>query len=837
MTINSATRKAGPFLGDGVATVFPFAFKVFDKTNVQVTLTDSAGTETVLVLDSDYSVGVNADQTVSPGGAVTYPATLAIGKKLTITGALPNTQPTSLPNNGPFYPSTVEDALDRAEIQIQQLQEKVDRSLKVNVSDSPLVSFPSAAARANSLVGFDAAGGAVTYPITSSVGTGDLTPYSLVSGVDFAPGATSLTLPKAPGVPGNLKVNFDAAPQDFTQWSVNGTILTIPGGVPAGITRVWGYIGTTLSTSIPPNASVGSAQIVAHSVGDGQLAWGAVMNRAVDSYAALRALDKTVYSRAMVTWGTAVGDGKGGPYYLDTSDSTSAENLPYIVVAADGGRWKISLPQLAALRVPAQYGVKGDDIADDTTAMQAFINAGGGWLGANRTFKINGALTLDVSKSYIDACGCVFDFTGGGTLQLYSSSAFPLNIANGTRRALNGIKFVGPNTTASVGLTVGHNIYQNNNEIIVEGCAFFQFGILVNIINNAWRVNFKNCHFEQPVAGGGLPNAPVNASGGGYHIYAATTLANAGEVMQFDHCMFTDALGDLYMGMGQWVFNGCSLGIGATVHGLNSAVINLNSCNLESQPNAGYHMIWLQSNASCVVNGGDFIINQGVTWNLNPILVEPDCSIHLHGPNIPFAAPWMRFENDLSKLRHWAVGGGRVTARGISSYTAAALSGSGNGIGLSKTCNMLANGDAEYGNVNNWTTAAFGTGGSTVAADAAAKLNGNFGFDVQTVSGGGVTARQTLTVPDAAGRLVNFSYVYEVASGSGTVGQIILRCMDAAGGVITSASQNCLGTDTVWTYGALSLYAPPGTTQIQCEFNGQLGPNRIYFDELCLNVM
>lgn len=827
MTINSATRKAGPFLGDGVATVFPFSFKVFDKTNVQVTLTDSAGTETVLVLDSDYSVGVNADQTVSPGGAVTYAATLAIGKKLTITGALPNTQPTSLPNNGPFYPSTLENALDRAEIQIQQLQEQVDRSLKVNVSDSPLVSFPSAGARANTLVGFDAAGGAVTYPITTSVGAGDLTTYSLVSGVDFAPGATSLALPKAPGVPGNLRVNFDAASQDFTQWSVNGTTLTIPGGVPAGVTRVWGYIGSTLSTSIPPNASVGSAQIVAHSVGDGQLAWGAIMNRTVDSYAALRALDKTIYSRAMVTWGTVAGDGKGGPYYMDPADGTSIEALPYIVVANDGGRWKLSLPMLAAQQVPQQFGVKGDDITDDTTAMQAFINAGGGRLGDNRTFKINGALTLDVSQSYLEGNGIVFDFSGGGSLQVYSSASFPAGIVNTTRK-IKGIRFIGPNTAVGTGVFVGHNTYASNAEITFENCAFYQFGTLVAFMNNAWRTRFVQCAFEQPYNGGN-------------YLYAPSTITNAGEIMQFDHCWFCDGgPADLLMGCGgQWVFNGCSIGIGATIHGQNSAIINLNSCNVESQPSAGYRMINLESNSSCIMTGGDLIINQGTTWNLNPILLQGgDAQLRLTGVNIPMAAPWLHFENDLAQLRLWVNGSGHVSCRDCTSYSASSLSGNSFGVGFSKLCNMLANGDAEYGNVNNWTTAAFGTGGSTVTANSASKRNGSYGFDVVTVSGGGVTARQNVSAPDCAGRLVSFSYVYKTVSGSaGTVGQIIIRFMDSAGGVIASNSQNCLNTDTNWTYGALNGYAPPGCTSIQCEFNGQPGPNEIYFDELCLNVM
>ncbi|MDE1154418.1 MAG: hypothetical protein PW735_01665 [Acidobacteriaceae bacterium] len=73
MTISSTTRRAGPFAGNGVTTVFPFAFKVFAKTDVSVAVVDSQGNQTALTLDSDYSVALNADQNANPGGNITYP--------------------------------------------------------------------------------------------------------------------------------------------------------------------------------------------------------------------------------------------------------------------------------------------------------------------------------------------------------------------------------------------------------------------------------------------------------------------------------------------------------------------------------------------------------------------------------------------------------------------------------------------------------------------------------------------------------------------------------------------------------------------------------------------
>ena len=71
------------------------------------------------------------------GGTVTLAAPLSTGYRLVVSSAVPNLQPTDITNNGGFYPRVIEDALDRHVAQIQQIDEKVDRALKVAVT-SPL---------------------------------------------------------------------------------------------------------------------------------------------------------------------------------------------------------------------------------------------------------------------------------------------------------------------------------------------------------------------------------------------------------------------------------------------------------------------------------------------------------------------------------------------------------------------------------------------------------------------------------------------------------------------------------------------------------------------------
>ncbi|KWW37666.1 hypothetical protein [Cupriavidus metallidurans] len=548
MTINSAVRKAGPFLGDGVATVFPFSFKVFTKNDVKVTLTNASGAETVLALDSDYSVAVNADQTVSPGGAVTYPAALAVGYKLTLTGSLPNLQPTSIPNNGSFYPKAIEDAEDRAVILIQQLQEQVDRSVKIGVSDLPLTPLPGPQARANELMGFDATGNLTLYPITSSVGAGDRLPYALVAGVDFAAGATSLTLPKAPGAQGNLEVNFDAFPQDITQLGISGQTLTIPGGVPSGVTRVWGYIGTTMSTQIPSG----------NSVGDGQIQWANILSRECASVAELRSLSSARYQLAHTT--SYYGDnlGGGGRYRIDPSDVASADNGGTVIVANDGARWKLiydgsvnflqfgartnGVETGARLQAALNSGVRSlvatamhdtaTPLVPPTSLLDIIVQKGGGFRPAADNVTI---FKSTISAYYVRFVGPVFEGNGKSgcvgmdmtNMRLFSGLISPTfrNIDTGFigREGCFGLHIVNP-TAEAVPFPI---IFINNNSSTVVECP-----------------NFDN-------------GTGVGGNGGGTGITVQATGSNLGVVIRggyiqgYDHAVFDNGIGttvrDMYI--------------------------------------------------------------------------------------------------------------------------------------------------------------------------------------------------------------------------------------------------------------------------------------------------
>lgn len=130
MTISTESRKAGPYIGDGAQTQFPFAFKVFKEADIRVVVADtSTGHERELVLGRDYKVYLQTNQNTVPGGNVALSAPLDHSCKLVLLSRVPYLQPVEITNQGAFYPSVINNGLDRATIQIQQLAEIQARTL------------------------------------------------------------------------------------------------------------------------------------------------------------------------------------------------------------------------------------------------------------------------------------------------------------------------------------------------------------------------------------------------------------------------------------------------------------------------------------------------------------------------------------------------------------------------------------------------------------------------------------------------------------------------------------------------------------------------------------
>lgn len=157
MTVASTTTKVS-YSGNGTTTVFTVPFYFLAAADLRVILRSGA-TETVQTLTTQYTV---TGAGVPSGGTVTMLAAPASGTTLTILRNVSPTQETDLLPNDRLPAESLETALDKATMLIQQLDEVADRALQYPASDAAVSpTLPAASARASKFLSFDASGNPV----------------------------------------------------------------------------------------------------------------------------------------------------------------------------------------------------------------------------------------------------------------------------------------------------------------------------------------------------------------------------------------------------------------------------------------------------------------------------------------------------------------------------------------------------------------------------------------------------------------------------------------------------------------------------------------------------
>lgn len=96
------------------------------------------------------------------------------------------------------------------------------------------------------------------------------------------------------------------------------------------------------------------------------------LDRVVDSIASLRAVPHSIFTRAFVTGYYSPHDGGGGAYQYDPDDTASLDNGGTVIVANDGGRWKLQTTS-GAVSVE-QFGVVDDPNGAKVGANSAAYN-------------------------------------------------------------------------------------------------------------------------------------------------------------------------------------------------------------------------------------------------------------------------------------------------------------------------------------------------------------------------------------------------------------------------------------------------------------------------------
>lgn len=123
------TNNTVVFNGNGVTTVFPFGFPFKANGDIKLYSKDASGVVQP-VLSGFTLTGAGSPN----GGTVTMAAAPATGTKLVIAREMVIKQLIDLRNQGKFFPETHEEAFDILTMLIQQVSERVDRAVKVDIS-------------------------------------------------------------------------------------------------------------------------------------------------------------------------------------------------------------------------------------------------------------------------------------------------------------------------------------------------------------------------------------------------------------------------------------------------------------------------------------------------------------------------------------------------------------------------------------------------------------------------------------------------------------------------------------------------------------------------------
>jgi hypothetical protein len=168
MTVSSTTVK-NSYSGNSSTTVFAYSFKIFADSDLQVIIRSSTGAETTKTLTTHYTVSGAGD---ASGGNVTFTSgnTPATGETVVIRRGVPQTQAIDYIANDPFPAESHEEGLDRATMTTQQVQEELDRSIKLSRTNTMTSTEFTVGAtdRANKILAFDGSG---EISVTQELGT------------------------------------------------------------------------------------------------------------------------------------------------------------------------------------------------------------------------------------------------------------------------------------------------------------------------------------------------------------------------------------------------------------------------------------------------------------------------------------------------------------------------------------------------------------------------------------------------------------------------------------------------------------------------------------------
>nr|BAR39668.1 putative tail fiber [uncultured Mediterranean phage uvMED] len=168
MTVSSTTVK-NSYSGNGSQTTFVYGYKIFADSDIKVIIRSATGTETVKTITTHYTV--TGAGSASGGNVVFTSGNIPTNTEtVVLIRDVPQTQAIDYIANDPFPAETHEEGLDRATMTTQQVQEELDRSIKLSRTNTMTSTEFAVGAtdRASKVLGFDANG---ELTVTQELGT------------------------------------------------------------------------------------------------------------------------------------------------------------------------------------------------------------------------------------------------------------------------------------------------------------------------------------------------------------------------------------------------------------------------------------------------------------------------------------------------------------------------------------------------------------------------------------------------------------------------------------------------------------------------------------------
>ena len=169
MTISSTTTK-NSYSGNGSTTTFAYGFYIPASTDIQVIVRSATGTETVKAEGTGSTNYAITNVGNASGGNIVFVTAPISGETVVLRRNTSKTQATDYVANDPFPAETHEDALDKLTIIGQDLQEQIDRSLKISRTNTMTSTefTVGSSDRASKILAFDSSG---ELSVTQELGT------------------------------------------------------------------------------------------------------------------------------------------------------------------------------------------------------------------------------------------------------------------------------------------------------------------------------------------------------------------------------------------------------------------------------------------------------------------------------------------------------------------------------------------------------------------------------------------------------------------------------------------------------------------------------------------